>query len=131
MKPAAYLSFLLSFVLGAAQAVQDGRQPKAVRLKVIEARYLPQNIPQKWRGALDRELQHEPMMRVRKAYDRLGDGDVVTFTYVPQKGVTMSVNGRARVHTEGHTVIDSILQAWSGKDAISGKLNRLALEHPC
>lgn len=113
------------------QAAQDERRPKAVRMKVIQARYLPDNIPQKWRRALKTELQHEPMVQVRQAYDRLSDGDVVTFSYVPQAGVTMSVNGKQIVNTPGHAVIDSILEGWSGKDPTTGKLNRLTLEHPC
>ncbi|HEX6267253.1 MAG TPA: chalcone isomerase family protein [Burkholderiales bacterium] len=113
------------------QTVQDGSRPKAVRMKVIQARFLPDNIPEKWRGALKSELRHEPMVRVREAYDRLADGDVVTFAYGPQQGVTMSVNGKTVVNTPGHAVIDSILKAWSGKDPVTGKLNRLTLEHPC
>ena len=112
-------------------AAQDDRRAKAVTMKVIQARYLPENIPEKWRDALKRELQHEPMVQVRQAYDRLSDGDVITFTYVPNKGVTMSVNGETVINTPGHAVIDSILKAWRGKDAITGKLNRLTLEHPC
>lgn len=113
------------------KTVQDGRRAKAVRMKVIQARFLPDNIPEKWRGALKSELKHEPMVQVREAYDRIEDGDVVTFTYVPQQGVTMSVNGKTVVNTPGHAVIDSILKAWSGKDPTTGKLNRLTLEHPC
>lgn len=114
-----------------AQAARDNRRAKAVKLKVIQARYLPDSIPEKWRGALKRELQHEPMVKVRQAYDRLSDGDEVTFTYVPDKGVTMSVNGDTVINTPGHAVIDSILKAWSEEDPITGKLNRLTLEHPC
>ncbi len=113
------------------QAAKDPRKAKAVRLKVVNARYLPGNIPDKWRGALSTELRHEPMMRVRRAYDGLSDGDVATFTYTPRNGVTMAVNGKTLVHAEGHAVIESILKAWAGKDPIAGKLHRLELQHPC
>lgn len=112
-------------------ATRDERRAKAVRMKIVEARYLPANIPEKWRGTLQSELARDPMARVRRAYDRLGDGDVVTFTYLPAQGVTMAVNGKPLVQTPGHEIIDQILAAWSEKDPISGKLHRLRLEHPC
>ena len=114
-----------------AHAARDAGAAKAVRLKVIQARYLPERVPEKYREALQRELAREPMVKVRRAYDRLSDGDVVTFTYLPTEGVTMLVNGRQVMQAPGHDAIESILEAWSEKDPISGKLHRLRLEHPC
>ena len=114
-----------------AKAAADAKQATAVRMKIINARYLPGDIPAKWRGALDRELGHEPMMRVRRAYDKLQDGDVVTFSYVPSQGVTMQLNDRKVIDVGGHAVIDSILAAWRGRDPIGEKLHRLALHHRC
>lgn len=113
------------------RAVQDQRRAKAVRLHVIEARFLPDRIPEKWRTALNRELAEEPMLRVRAWYEKLSDGDQITFAYRPGEGTTMQVNGRTVVQTPGHAVLDSILKAWAAKDPVSGKLQRLALEHPC
>ncbi len=112
-------------------AAADADKAKAVRLKVIEVRYLPKKIPEKWRGALKSELEHEPMVQVREAYGALSNGDVVTFSYIPGEGVTMRVNGEKVVHTSGHGVIQAILEAWAEKDPIAGKLHRLKLEHPC
>jgi Chalcone isomerase-like len=114
-----------------AQAVRDARQPKAVRMQVLNAQWMPDNVPEKWRDALRQEIQREPMAQVRAAYDRLDDGDVVTFTYVPQEGVRMSVNGRTVMQTPGQDVIQTILSAWAESDPISGKLHRLRLQHPC
>ena len=113
------------------QATRDPKRPKAVRLKIINATYLPDNIPEKWRSTLQQELKREPMASVRGAYDRLSDGDVVTFAYLPDNGVSMSVNGKQIVQTPGHALIDSILDAWAEKDPVSGKLHRLTLNHPC
>ena len=114
-----------------ATAAKDGRQTTAVLMKIIQARYLPEDIPSKWRHALAAELQREPMMRVRRAYDGLSNGDVVTFAYVPRQGTTMRVNGRLVLDVEGHLVIDAILDAWAEQDRVDDKLHRLALEHPC
>jgi hypothetical protein len=113
------------------QAARVPTRAKAVRMKIINATYLPDDIPEKWRDVLQRELKHEPMAMVRQAYDGLSDGDVVMFTYLPAKGVTMSVNGRQITRTSGHSLIDSILHAWAEKDPVAGRLHRLKLEHPC
>jgi hypothetical protein len=43
----------------------------------------------------------------------------------------MSVNGKQITQVPGHSLIDSILDAWAEKDPISGKLHRLRLDHPC
>jgi hypothetical protein len=114
-----------------AQAARDPTRAKAVRLSVVNATYLPGSIPQRWRGILQAELNQDPLARVRRAYDDLSDGDVVTFAYLPQEGVSMSVNGREVAQAPGQSLIDSILDSWAGKDPISGKLHRLRLEHPC
>ncbi|HEX6321193.1 MAG TPA: chalcone isomerase family protein [Burkholderiales bacterium] len=115
-----------------AQAVRDAGEPKAVRMQVLNAQWLPDNVPEKWRGALRKELRREPMAQVRAAYHRLTDGDVVTFTYLPGSGgVRMTVNGHRVMQTPGHEVIQTILEAWAERDPISGKLHRLRLEHPC
>lgn len=116
---------------GAATAARDPKVPKAVELRIVEARFLPSDIPTKWRGALGEELRSEPMMRVRRAWDRLSDGDEVTFTYLPEQGVRMTLNGREILAVEGHAVIDSILDAWAGKDPLASKLHRLTLKNPC
>lgn len=116
---------------GSTQAAADPKRPKAVKMKVINAQYLPERIPEKWRKALNSELAREPMVRVRKAYGNLRDGDEVTFTYVPKDGTTMTVNGKVVTDGLGHDIIDSILSAWAEGDPVSGKLHRLELEHPC
>lgn len=112
-------------------AASDPDRAKAVRMKIISARYLPENIPGKWREALASELQREPMMRVRRSYRKLEDGDVVTFFYLPSSGVTMNVNGDTVIAGRDHAVIDSILSAWAERDPIGEKLHRLELKHPC
>ena len=112
-------------------AVRDPGQPKAVRMKVIDARHFPDDIPEKWRHVLQRELQADPMSRVREAYGRLADDDVVTVSYAPQQGVAMRVNREVIAKGLDHAVIAGMLDAWAEHDPISQKLHRLALEHPC
>jgi hypothetical protein len=112
-------------------AAQDPSAPKAVRIQVINSRFMPEKIPEQWREALARELEREPMTRIRSVYGALSAGDVVVLAYVPATGVTMQVNGHAVMRSAGHEAIDAVLAAWAENDPISGKLRRLALEHPC
>lgn len=126
--------YVAGLYLPPGRTLQELRSPKtakAVRLQVIDGAWLPERIPGKWRGALEAELEQEPMSRVRTAYRGLSKGDVVTFAYLPGEGVTMSVNRSTVLRAQGHDVIDAILETWSGEDPISGKLQRLALKHPC
>lgn len=111
--------------------MQDPAQPKAVRIEIITARYMPEDIPEQWRRPLAQELSREPMSRLRNAYGNLAAGDVVVLAYDPGVGVSMRVNGRIVARTPGHDAIDALLGAWAEEDPISLKLQRLKLENPC
>jgi len=111
--------------------VRDPAGAKAVVIRMITTRYLPDNIPGKWLEALQRETPPEPMARVRRAYRRLSDGDVMTIAYRPETGVTIGVNGGRVAQVGGHAVIDAILQAWAGEKTVAEKLQDLSTEHPC
>lgn len=116
---------------GSIHAASDPRRAKALRMHVIDARYLPGDLPEKWRIALLGELDRASMSRVRAAYRTLGDGDVLTILYVPRQGVTMWRNDDLVVHTPGHGVIDSILRTWRDGEPIAQKLDRMGAEHRC
>lgn len=113
------------------ESVRDPRTPKAVVIRIVDARYLPSRIPAKWRRALETRIAAEPMQRIRDAYRRLRKGDVVAFTYAPASGVALRVNGDGIFRGDGHAVIDAILDAWARPEPVARKLHRLAIEHPC
>ncbi|HSD43650.1 MAG TPA: chalcone isomerase family protein [Burkholderiales bacterium] len=114
-----------------AQAVSDPAQPKAVRIHILERRWLPREVPRKWLSALQLALADDPLRRVRGAYSTLADGDEILIAYVPQHGTDMRVNGSIVTHAVGHGVIDSLLRTWAGREPVAGKLDRLASTHPC
>lgn len=114
-----------------AQAVRNPAVPKLVRIQIIETAYLPENIPEEWREPLREHLAAEPMTRIRAMYHQLQAGDVITISYSAHRGVTLRINGRTIVTQPRHELITAILEAWAKGDAISGKLQRLQLEHPC
>jgi hypothetical protein len=111
--------------------VRDPAQPKAVIMRIVEARYLPEQIPAKWLEALEREVAPERLMRVKDAYRRLQTGDSVSIEYAPRQGTFMRVNRRIVARLPGQRLIDSILVAWAEGDDIETKLRQLGAEHPC
>lgn len=112
-------------------AALDPQAPAALRVKVLDRNDFPPDIPEKWRRPLERALTVGEMARIRSAYDDLRNGDFLTLAYAPGDGVRLSVNGRALAHTDGHRLIDEMLGIWAGDDPVTGKLRRIALQHPC
>ncbi|MBA2723630.1 MAG: chalcone isomerase family protein [Methylibium sp.] len=114
-----------------ADRLRDPGEPKAILMHVVREASLPQRIPEQWREPLREELKEEPLTQVRTAYAELGAGDRVRLTYVPGKGATIRVNDGVVATTPSHDLISAVLHTWAGKDPLSGKLQRLLLEHPC
>jgi hypothetical protein len=113
------------------QALRDRQSAKAVLLHVIETRYLPADIPRKWRRALERALDREAMSKIRAAYHALHNGDVLAIVYTPRDGVSLSLNRDVLVTARGHGVIESLLATWRGGRSLRGKLDRAEREHEC
>ena len=112
-------------------AALDPQAPAALRVKVLDKNDFPADIPEKWRRPLERALTVAEMARIRAAYGTLRNGDFLTLAYAPADGVRLSVNGQALAHTDGHHLIDEMLRVWAGHDPVTGKLRRIALQHPC
>jgi hypothetical protein len=113
------------------QALRDRQSAKAVLLHMIETRYLPPEIPRKWRRALQMAVDRDAMSKVRGAYQGLRNGDVLAIVYTPRDGVSLSLNGEALVTARGHGVIDSLLATWRGQESLREKLERAEREHEC
>ena len=95
----------------------------------METRFFPEQIPEKWLEALERGVLSEFLAGVGTAYRKLEVGDVITFSYLLDRGVTMSVNGRTIARTSGQTMIDVILEEWAERQGVSGNIERFI--HAC
>jgi len=115
----------------APQGVLDPGEPKALRLRVLTTTYLPEQLPGRWRRALERALDADTYARARRSYLRLSAGDTVTIVYLPGSGVSMQHNGRLVAQSDDHRVVEAMLDAWAGDEPIDDKLERLTREHPC
>jgi hypothetical protein len=126
-----YVAALYAPAGASAQVVADPRTPKAVRMHVVEDRYLPGDVPQKWRAPLERELSARDMQKVRDVFASLATGDVLTVTYVPRGGVSLRLNGRTVGSVEGHSVVDAILETWAEREPLADRIERFASKSQC
>jgi hypothetical protein len=115
----------------AVQSLPDPGTPKAVLLHIVDARYLPGEIPGKWAHVLERELPPRAMARVRRTYRNLTNDDIVSLVYEPGHGTAMRLNGALITRVRGHALVRAILDTWAEEEPPSRKLERLAVEHPC
>jgi hypothetical protein len=113
------------------EAALDPRAPAALRLQVLDVNHFPSQVPEKWARALAASLSPEQMARVRRAYRGLSDGDLLDLIYLPGQGARLSINGQVIARSRGHDVIAKMLDVWAGNDPVTGKLRRIALQHPC
>jgi hypothetical protein len=117
---------------GASVAVlRDRHHAKAVSLRLIETRYLPEEIPSEWRRAFERHLDSRAMERLQRVYRSLAPGDVITVVYTPARGVTVAMNGRSLLRVRGDGLVRSILRTWAGREPLSEKLRELGTRHAC
>lgn len=112
-------------------SARNTSRAKGVIIRMINMRYLPEQIPVKWLDALERTVPPAPLNRLRRAYRSLDDGDLMSIVYEPANGITIRVNRRLVTQVSGHDAIDAILQAWAEDRPVSEKLGTLSGEHPC
>lgn len=108
--------------------IQDPATPKAVRITVMYDD-IPNRMPDEWREMFRAELSGESFARLRDAYGRLREGDVLLVTYAPDQGTKISVNDVQVVADRGNGLIDALLQQLLGDDAKSDDLRRLLLNY--
>lgn len=112
-------------------AVRDPQRAKGVVIRMIETRWQPDRIPDKWLDALRGEVPPEALRRLQRAYRGAQDGDVMAITFVPGSGVTLRMNDRDVASAPGHRAIDAILAAWAGERRVADKLDQLLADHRC
>lgn len=111
-------------------AVQDAAQPKLLRVEIVNAAFLPPAIPERWQRALS-SLPQEKRSALRVAYDRLRAGDVVTLSFIPERGTAIQINDRVVAAVPDHGLIDAVLLAWAEREPVDLKLQQVMLRYPC
>ena len=112
-------------------AVGDPSKAKALRMQVINPRFMPSDIPSRWREALDGVVEPRTMARLSDAYKNLGRGDTVLVAYAPGKGVHLQVNDKSIGNVQGHAAVDALLKTWADNQPPVDKLHDTAARNPC
>ena len=102
------------------------RQAKHESAAIIEILRddLPDKMPDELRDMLEPALGPIEMAKLVAAYRRLGESDRVTIDYEPGAGTRIAINGAVVARAESRDLMDDILEAWLGPDAISEPLRR-------
>jgi hypothetical protein len=113
----------------AESAAQDSSKSKLLVVQILNADYFPRQLPEKWRVPLQASLSAEEFAQVSFAYQRLRSGDTILYSYSPDTGLAIMLNGETVVEA-GHGVVDALLRAWQ-RDDNQGTLGELLKEHNC
>jgi hypothetical protein len=112
-------------------ALQDPRQPKALQVQILNKAFLPDEMPARWRRALESELDSRSITSVRAAWQRLGAGDRVTLAYAPGPGVSLKVNENVVAAAPSHRLVDALLRTWADDEPVRERASRIIARHPC
>jgi hypothetical protein len=112
-------------------ALEDPKQPKALRVQILSKALLPRDLPKKWRDTLAQQLDGAAYGAVRNAWQELAVGDQVTVAYAPGPGVTLQLNERLVARTPRHELIDALLRTWADGAPVREEVSRAVARHPC
>lgn len=77
------------------------------------------DIPKGWTTHLKAATDAKQMDVLRKAYNDLEKGDVLSLTYAPDTGSEVRKNGSMVISAAGHTLTSALLKIWFGYDPVS------------
>ena len=109
----------------------DPLSPKLLEITIVDTRFLPRDIPRKWREPIERHLDAQGRARAQAAYNGLAAGDRLTLAYAADQGVTFKVNGRLVAKSAGHSLVDDILATWADDEPMRTKLRRTMAKNVC
>lgn len=109
------------------QAIQQPDVPKALHAQIRYDGSLPDRIPQAWRSELMPALTEQQQHALRRHYQTLSQGDVITITYAPGTGTVVRVNGTPIFEDTGHEVMAAFLDLWIGRNPVSEDLKQALL----
>jgi hypothetical protein len=105
--------------------------PKLLEMKIIDPRFLPRDIPRKWREPIQKHLDAAASERATAAYRSLLAGDRLTLAYTAEQGVTLRINERVVAQSTGHGLVDAILATWADDEPMREKLRRVIARNAC
>lgn len=126
-----YVSALYVPRNGSIQAISNPRSAKIVHIHITNDKFMPGEVPSKWRKALSRALPAQTLETLDGMMKELRGGDLVTITYLPRDGTSVSKNGQLVTRAAGHRAIDEILGTWAQDAPVAEKLDQLVAKNRC
>lgn len=126
-----YVSALYVPRKASIQTIGSPKSAKAVRIHITNDRFLPGEVPSKWRKALSRAVSAQTLEQLDSMMQGLRRGDVVTITYLPKAGTSVTKNSEVVSRIAGHRAIDEILRTWAQDAPVATKLEQLVADNPC
>jgi len=105
--------------------------PKVLEMAIIDPRFLPKEIPRKWREPIEKHLDAASAARASAAYRSLKKGDRLTLSYAVDQGVMLRVNDRPVARSRGHGLVEAILATWADEEPLHEKLRRTIARNAC
>lgn len=115
----------------AADELTNPAVPKLLAMTIIDPRFLPRDIPKKWREPIEKHLDAASSARATAAYRALKRGDRLTLAYSAGQGVTFGINDRPVAQSQGHGLIEAILATWADDEPMGKKLRRTIARNAC
>ena len=106
--------------------VRDPAVAKAIRIRILY-KDLPDRMPAEWRETFEAELNRELLGRLKRAFRRLEQGDVLLFSFRPGGSTEIAVNGEVLLTDPGHDLMLALIDQWMGDRPVSKNLRRLLL----
>jgi hypothetical protein len=116
---------------GAQVELASPAAPKVLEMQIIDPRFLPREIPRKWREPIEKHLDAASAARASAAYRALKKGDRLTLTYAANQGVTFQINDRLIARSPGHGLVQAILATWADDEPLPEKLRRTLARNTC
>ncbi|QPJ64193.1 MAG: hypothetical protein G3M78_01775 [Candidatus Nitrohelix vancouverensis] len=107
-------------------SILELQRPVAVRIRVLIAE-LPDQVPDPWREAIQPEISDKLYHRFKKQFFKLGQDDLLTFTYQPGGSTVFYINGEKKFSDSGPELMRSMLEQWIGPIPISEDLKMALL----
>lgn len=103
--------------------------PKALRLDALHDTR-SDRLPESWRDELTPVLLPAEMQVLRAAYAGLRKGDIVTISYVPNRGSRITIDDVVLLQADGRELMHAFLDQWLGQDPVSDEIKDALLNRP-
>lgn len=109
-----------------AASVKKLVSPVAIHIEILTS-LLPDKMPEVWRETIESEVTGKAFRRFQKGFAGLDEGDVLLFSYLPEKDTQLLLNGKPVFKDPGPGLMQGLLEQWMGSNPISEDLKEVLI----